>query len=534
MIETLKSLARRASPLLGLLIALTALSVVLPVGQALWAKTLRVSGTVHTKVFEGCSTGFWKQEQHFELWPADYSTDDRFEEVFGVDVPGNPTLLQALQLKGGGLEALMRQSTAALLNAASAEVDFPFTPDQVIQMFQEAFDSGDYEPLTKVFEAANEAGCPLSTPPEAGTTLGAEKTAVGFWEVHLAYDWELSQTADPVSLAMDPGTLGSVAFSLKATRTLSSETETTGVRGEVCVTNGGEVATENLAIEDVVQVKTKGPFTDYETQSVDVSPRPVLEPGENHCYPYEVTFEPVEGAKYRNLARVTITNHSGYLGEPFGPEVKADFSLPGGPATLTRDAQADLNDSLACPEGFTCTQSDPGPWTFASTDEIAVTVEANHEDALCGGYELVNNADLVESETGETHESSAVIDLDLSGCEPETASVVQPILECVTGEADGSFTAVFGYLNENGAEVTIPIGPENGFTPAPEDRGQPTAFGPGRTPPEEGAFRVPFDGEALTWTLQGSSVSASSASERCPAPEPTSTPTPTPEPEQSS
>ena len=39
------------------------------------------------------------------------------------------------------------------------------------------------------------------------------------------------------------------------------------------------------------------------------------------------------------------------------------------------------------------------------------------------------------------------------------AGRVTPILDCYVKNSDGSWTAVFGYDNTTGAEVTIPIGP---------------------------------------------------------------------------
>lgn len=144
-----------------------------------------------------------------------------------------------------------------------------------------------------------------SPTPPAGTSLEAEKTAAGFWEQR-------------------------------------DEGDHIGVRGEVCVANDGDLPTENLAILDVVQIKVgSGEFVDYVSAPVDVSVSPLLMPGESRCYSYEIEFSPVERAKYRNLARVTITNHSGWLPGaahcpgpepcPYGPQPKAGFRLPGKP-----------------------------------------------------------------------------------------------------------------------------------------------------------------------------------------------------------
>lgn len=102
---------------------------------------------------------------------------------------------------------------------------------------------------------------------------------------------------------------------------------------------------------------------------------------------------------------------------------------------------------------------------------------------------------------------------------------VQPITECVSDNGDGTFTAYFGYLNQNASAVNVPVGPENRFNPAPQDRGQPTTFQPGRV---VAAFSVVANNNnTLTWTLQGSVTSAGSADPPCATPTPTSTPTAT-------
>ena len=67
-------------------------------------------------------------------------------------------------LGGGGLNALARHAVAALLNAADPDVDpDPLfdTTAEVIAAFQDAFDSGDFQPTKNLFAASNEAGCPI-------------------------------------------------------------------------------------------------------------------------------------------------------------------------------------------------------------------------------------------------------------------------------------------------------------------------------------------------------------------------------------
>ena len=115
---------------------------------------------------EGLTPGFWKQPQHFCSW-VDFRPMDSYEAVFGVDAPCRPTLLDALRARGGGVNALLRHSAAALLNAANPNIDCAFTQAQTVAMVQNAFLTGRYEQAKNQFEAENEKSADLS---EGGTT----------------------------------------------------------------------------------------------------------------------------------------------------------------------------------------------------------------------------------------------------------------------------------------------------------------------------------------------------------------------------
>ena len=100
-----------------------------------------------------------------------------------------------------------------------------------------------------------------------------------------------------------------------------------------------------------------------------------------------------------------------------------------------------------------------------------------------------------------------------NGCDlpaPPEPEPVTPVLECVEA-ADGGFLAHFGYANPNATTIEPPSS-QNYFSPGAEDRGQPSAFGPGA---HSDVFQVSWDGSALTWNLTGKSVTASSRSNRC-------------------
>lgn len=250
---------------------------------------------------------------------------------------------------------------------------------------------------------------------QAGTTLSAKKTAEGYWIRD--YDWEVTKRAGTESLTIPKGSSATVTFTIEATR--GEPNDVFGVRGEICVTNGGERSTENLTIVDVVQYKLPGPgqFQDLTSETVDTSAKPVLAPGETYCYPYDVEFKPVDGASYRNEARVTITNHSGRLNEPFGPAPKADFSLPSSPEE--RDETATLTDELDCPTGFSCAPGSAGPWnlTGSATHTLQVTVT---NDSACDTTEtLKNTATLTEDDSGAERTASAEVELVAPQCETE-------------------------------------------------------------------------------------------------------------------
>jgi hypothetical protein len=121
---------------------------------------------------DGCTPGYWKQEQHFDSWTG-YAPDDLFADTTGIradlsvaqfeDAFPGMTLLDVLSQGGGGLNALGRHTVAALLNVASPDVDYAYThTSTVIDAFNNVFPDGDYEGLKNIFAGLNELGCPLS------------------------------------------------------------------------------------------------------------------------------------------------------------------------------------------------------------------------------------------------------------------------------------------------------------------------------------------------------------------------------------
>jgi hypothetical protein len=201
---------------------------------------------------------------------------------------------------------------------------------------------------------------------QAGTTLTATITATGHGKQ--TFGWDISKSASPDIWNLPLVETGTSQFIIAVNKVPASDESY--VEGQICVTDGGSLPTENLQIVEVVQYKVASTrFQDYASAVVDVSAKPVLASGESYCYPYQTAFTPIAGATYRSTAHITITNHSGWLpggqrSRPcaFGPSPKADFSLPGGPDVVENGAIT-VSDS----NGMSWSFSDSGSVTYART-----------------------------------------------------------------------------------------------------------------------------------------------------------------------
>jgi hypothetical protein len=149
------------------------------IGAAVAASHLQVA-LAQGSCNEGCTPGYW--QNHVERWDGlngdDFTqtvrADMSFNAVFGVDqsfsgLADTVTLLDALLLGGGGLEALNRHAAAALASADS--VCYPASVGEVIDLYRDAVDAiPGPETIASVhllFEGYNQLGCPLdnNTPP---------------------------------------------------------------------------------------------------------------------------------------------------------------------------------------------------------------------------------------------------------------------------------------------------------------------------------------------------------------------------------
>jgi hypothetical protein len=234
---------------------------------------------------EGLTPGFWKTHSSYGPaplagWPqTHYRPDASYNTGFGVSVVGSPTLLQALGT-GGGVNALLRHSTAALLNADTPNIDYAYTVAQVMTLTKAAIESGDaalIEAAKNQFAVENEKGADL-TP--TGTLLMTPAAGFG-----CAAD-------DPTGPVVPIGSTVQLTF---------------------VVTNPGEVPVANVVVTD--NNETTG------TAAADFNPTPVLaadnvhnvgddngnnllDPGEVWLYTWTKT---VTDGQHTNIATVTST-----------------------------------------------------------------------------------------------------------------------------------------------------------------------------------------------------------------------------------
>ncbi len=130
--------------------------------------------------YRGCTPGYWKlfvKKPDKHVWPAGIETETLFNDAsaFGCS-PSEPnqdiSLGEAIDLGGGGENALLRHAVAAWLNATSGEVNYPVDPGTITAETCTALLSEDpdqIETLKNKYEGYNEGPdgydgewCPLN------------------------------------------------------------------------------------------------------------------------------------------------------------------------------------------------------------------------------------------------------------------------------------------------------------------------------------------------------------------------------------
>lgn len=241
---------------------------------------------------------------------------------------------------------------------------------------------------------------------QAGTTLSSVTYTTAHWTT--TYDWTVTKSADTTRLVLPNGQTGTVNYTVNLTK--SAGTEAVYMDGQVCVTNGGDVATQGLAGTLDVQLQPSTPIVTGAT--LDVSAHPVLAPGETYCYPYRVDLPvaPVPGGTYKVTSNVTITNHAGHEGTPFGPSSSATDIMPANQVPVHSEVVlTDVEGGNVMTLG-----------TFSSTPSAPITYSRTY--ACPNPHEVhINTAKLTYTDDGTAGPSSSV-NIDVV-CPPQPVTV---------------------------------------------------------------------------------------------------------------
>lgn len=99
------------------------------------------------------------------------------------------------------------------------------------------------------------------------------------------------------------------------------------------------------------------------------------------------------------------------------------------------------------------------------------------------------------------------------GCPADCdCSALEPLLDCVSLDADGTHHVSFGYRNSAASGAGIALGPDNRLAPGADGQSQPVFFKPGE---HHDVFNVTYSNLEPTWTLGGSSVTATADAPPC-------------------
>jgi hypothetical protein len=178
-------------------------------------------------------------------------------------------------------------------------------------------------PLIVFVIAITFCGAAIACNEQSGTSLSASVSASTHYQI--GYGWAIDKTVTPDMFNLNKTDTGTSQYTVSVTK--DEGTKTAWIEGYVTVKNDGDVATQGLSIK--VNLAKSG--TVIASTDVDTSEYSVLAPGETHRYYYRMNI-PAEdihsGSNYKVTSDVTITNHSGHLGTPFGPSPCDTTNLP--------------------------------------------------------------------------------------------------------------------------------------------------------------------------------------------------------------
>ncbi len=281
---------------------------------------------------------------------------------------------------------------------------------------------------------------------EGPTSLEVEKTVEVLWA--RSYDWSVTKSVEPDALELEEGESGNVSYTIDVVRSAAGDSYT--VKGTISAQNDVENAAHILMVEDAIEYSLPGSGDWIELTRETVAGESWIPVGDLGEWEYEFSFNPVEGATYRNVAYVTLANH------PDGEHVflyRESFDLPNEP-TSEEDACATVTDDQTIPDGFSTVDDYPaGGWNPCDSATYTVEKTVTNDSAEPDTYELDNTATVTEEDTSEEDTDEATVTITV----PETAPE-PPCIELVKTLSGPFRTADDLSLGDGIIPVALPIG----------------------------------------------------------------------------
>ena len=278
-----------------------------------------------------------------------------------------------------------------------------------------------------------------------GFGLSARVSATAFLERRVEYDWTVrkfvSEIMDEHMLpepstthtVIRPGETKWIAYYIDPERALTSDQTTSGVRGEVCVTNPTSRSVKRQRVVAQLQRLSGGTWINVEGASSSMETTLEIPSQGTRCFAYELTYPAHDGATYRVLGGALTSAHT--FAQAVGEFIPATTAV-----TIIVDAEAFARDEVyeACARtlgnGFHCesifslpytwhfTETSDGRWEhFPPGDYYTYYVLDIINEGVCGKTVTYTNvAQLWESGPkppgGETHEASATVTINTGEC----------------------------------------------------------------------------------------------------------------------
>ncbi len=212
-------------------------------------------------------------------------------------------------------------------------------------------------------------------------------------------------------------------------------------------------------------------------------------------------------------------------------------------ATATPTATKTLPASLLVPVVNCLANNGDGSYTayfgYKNTTSTTYTISAGSQSLASGtNYFLPGNTVAGQTTSFSGGEVQGAFSVNYSGSEltwnlgapgtvaasvtakagvSKTCLPIDVVAECVDQKSVSAYKARFGYTNNNGFEMKVPVGPYNQFKPSPVDRAQPNSFLAGVI---NNAVEVDFNGSDLQWSVFTKTATANTLTKECKANKP--------------